>query len=338
MQRLILVDGHAVIHRAFHALPPLTTRNGELVNAVYGFAGMIFKILDDLHPEYIAVAFDTPKPNFRHREFVGYQAQRPKTDSELVGQIEKVHQLVSAFNIPIFEIEGFEADDVIGTLARQATNLNNELRIMNKGKKEKKDHNSKFLPAGRQGKIQNSNIEVIIVTGDRDLMQLVNKKVKLYMPTRGLSEGQIVGEKEVEEKMGVGPELIVDYKGLVGDASDNYPGVPGIGPKTAIELLKKYKNLKNVYANIGQIENLSLADKLKEGKESALLSQKLALVVDNAPVKLDLEACRAADFDKEKLAEFFRQLGFRSMMKRISGEEETIKVKKKKSESQQSLF
>lgn len=305
-KRLVLIDGHAVIHRAFHALPPLTTRNGELVNAVYGFAGMLFKILDDFHPEYIAVAFDTPKPNFRHKEFVGYQAQRPKTDSELIGQIEKVHELVSAFNIPIFELEGFEADDVIGTLARQAT-----------GKKE---------------------IEVIIVTGDRDLMQLVNEKVRLFMPTRGLSEGQIVGEKEVEEKMGVGPELIVDYKGLVGDASDNYPGVPGIGPKTAIELLKKYKNLKNIYANIGQIKNLSLVGKLKEGKESAFLSQKLALVVDNAPVELDLEACRAADYDKEKLAEFFRQLGFRSMLKRISGGEGTTKIKKEKDESQQSLF
>lgn len=306
MQRLVLVDGHAILHRAFHALPPLTTRSGELVNAVYGFASMLFKILDDLRPEYIAVAFDTPKPNFRHHEFVGYQAQRPKTDSELIGQIQKVHELVSAFNIPIFELEGFEADDVIGTLAKQAT--------------------------GQKG------IEVIIVTGDKDLMQLVNQKVKLFMPTRGLSEGQIFGEKEVTEKMGIEPELIVDYKGLVGDPSDNYPGVPGIGPKTAIELLKKYKTLKNVFANIENIESQSTSDKLKEGKESAFLSQKLALVVDQAPVKLDLKACRTGDFNKETLAEFFRQLGFRSLLKRVSGEKETIKMKKEKNENQPSLF
>lgn len=275
------------------------------MNAVYGFASMLFKILDDLRPEYIAVAFDTPKPNFRHKEFVGYQAQRPKTDSELIGQIEKVHELVRAFNIPIFELEGFEADDVIGTLSKQAT-------------KEK--------------------LEVIIVTGDRDLMQLVNDKVRLYMPTRGLSEGQIFSEKEVEEKMGVGPELIVDYKGLVGDASDNYPGVPGVGPKTAITLLKKYKNLINIYANIGQIGSQTLVDKLKEGKESALLSQKLALVVDNAPVNLDLEACRAEDFDKEKLAEFFRELGFKSMIKRVSGEKEKAIAKDKNNKDQPTLF
>lgn len=321
--RLVLIDGHAILHRAYHALPKLTTRSGEMVNAVYGFASILLKIIDELKPKYLAVAFDTPKPTFRHREFIGYQVKRPKMDEELAGQIEKVHDLVKAFEIPIFEKEGYEADDVIGTIAKRATGEENK-----KNKRDKKDK---------------MGLEVIVVTGDRDLLQLVDKKVKLYLPLRGLSEGQIVGEKEVEEKMGVPPKQIVDYKSLVGDQSDNYPGVPGIGPKTAVELLKKFGSLERIFREIRERRERrdigeTILKKLREGEESAFLSKKLARVVTEVPLEFDLEKCQVAGFDKEKGREFFKELGFRSLIRRVSGEEDKKGQKNKKDERQQELF
>jgi len=320
--KFVLIDGNAILHRAYHALPPLTTRSGELVNAVYGFSSMLLKILDELQPEYIAVVFDTPVPSFRKQEYIGYQAKRKEMDTELADQIEKVHKVVRAFNIPIFEVEGVEADDVIGTLSTKLSQIKNQ-----------------------KSKIK--NLEVVIVTGDRDLMQLVSDKIKLFMPTRGLSEGEIVGEKEVKERMGITPRQIVDYKGLVGDASDNYPGVPGIGPKTATELLKKFGSLEGVY---GRLEDLpagrqglgseTLEKKLRDGRESAELSKRLATIVTDVPVKLDLEKCKAADFDKEKVIGLFRELGFRSLLGRITGEnqKDQREEEEQKDERQQSFF
>jgi DNA polymerase-1 len=308
-QDLVLIDGNAILHRAYHALPPLTTRSGELVNAVYGFATMLLKILQEMKPKYIAVAFDTAKPNFRHQEYVGYQAQRPKTDAELSGQIEKVHELIRAFNIPIFSVEGYEADDVIGTLVKQA---------------------GECLAASGGCPIE----EVVVVTGDRDLMQLVSEKVKLFMPTRGLSEGQLVGEKEVVEKMGVPPTQIVDYKGLVGDQSDNYPGVPGIGPKTAVELLQKFGTIDGIYGKLGKVESRTVAKKLAEGAESAVLSKKLATILKDVPISLDLEKCLAQDYDKERVIGFFKELGFRSLVNRLSP---SLRVAEK-NQNQPSLF
>lgn len=338
-KRLVLIDGNAILHRAYHALPPLTNRSGELVNAVYGFATMLLRILAELHPEYIAVSFDTAKANFRHMEFVGYKANRPRMDSELVSQIQRVHDLVSAFNIPILEVDGYEADDVIGTIARRVTDLNSESRIINKGKKENKDRDSEF-------KTHDSNIEVLIVSGDKDLMQLVNGKVKLYMPTRGLSEGQVVGEKEVEEKMGLAPEKIADFKGLVGDQSDNYPGVPGIGPKTAIDLLEKFGSVEEIYQKLNAKKGFegvgkNTIKKLADGAESAILSKKLATIITDVPISFDLEKCVAKDYDKEKVVAFFKELGFRSLVNRITGEnkeEKEREVKKAEDKRQQSLF
>ena len=208
MKRLVLIDGHAILHRAYHAFPStLKTRKGELVNAVYGFSRMLLTVLEDLKPQYLVVAFDLPQPTFRHQEYVGYQIQRPEMDKELFGQIERVYQIVKALNIPIFTAPGFEADDVIGTLAKQAKNL-----------------------------------EVMIVTGDRDIMQLVNKKVKVYSPRKGFAEPEIFDEKKVKEFLGITPQQVIDYKALTGDPSDNYPGVSGIGPKTAVKLLSRFKS------------------------------------------------------------------------------------------------
>jgi len=280
--KLVLIDGNAILHRAYHALPStLTTRNGEPINAVYGFVSMLLRIIQDLKPTHIAVAFDRKEPTFRHKEFKEYQAHRPETDRELISQFEKVRDVISAFDIPAYDKAGYEADDILGTLAKQA-------------------------------KVD----EIVIVTGDRDILQLVNNKVKVYLPIRGLSEAQLMGKKEVVEKMGVKPGQIDDYKALVGDPSDNYKGVPGIGPKTAESLLSKYKNLDQIYKNINKIEE-PVARKLKDGRESAKISQRLAKIVTNVPVKLDLEKSRKWKVDSTRALALFSEFGFKTLTKRI---------------------
>jgi len=299
MKRLVLIDGHAILHRAYHAFPStLKTRRGELVNAVYGFTRILLTVLGDLKPQYLAVAFDLPQPTFRHREYVGYQIQRPEMDRELFGQIERVYQIVKALNIPIFTAPDFEADDVIGTLARQTV--------------QNKVHRTK-------------NIEVIIVTGDKDIMQLVNKKVKVYAPRKGFSEPEIFDNQKVKKLLGVTPEQIIDYKALTGDPSDNYPGVSGIGPKTAVQLLNQYGDLATIYKNLKKIKPL-LAQKLKDGKENAYLSQKLATIVTKVPLKLNLKACLVHDYDHQKAIKLFEELEFKSLMSKLPG------IKKKKKE------
>jgi len=299
MKRLVLIDGHAILYRAYHAFPQsLTTRKGELINAVYGFARMLLKVIEDLKPAYIAVAFDLPAPTFRHREFIGYQAQRPKMETALGDQIERVYQIVQTLNIPVFTAEGYEADDIIGTLANQAA----QKKIM-----------------------------TIIVTGDKDIMQLVGPKIKIYAPIKGFSQAKLFDVKAVKEFLGVKPEQIIDYKALVGDPSDNYPGVPGIGPKTAVGLLSEFKSLKGIYKKLlldqpkkplsqsDQNKNIrpAVIKKLKEGRESAELSRRLAEIITNAPVKLNLKACRVHDYDRQKAQALFEQLEFKSLINKL---------------------
>lgn len=315
MNRLVLIDGNAILHRAYHALPALTAPDGSLVNAVYGFASMLLKIHENLKPTHMAVAFDRPKPTFRKELFKGYQAKRPKMDEELVGQIERVHELVAAFGIPVFEKDGYEADDVIGTLSRKAKGID----------------------------------QVIIVTGDRDILQLVvDEKVLVYMPTKGLSEAKLYGEKEVTERMGVPPKLVVDLKALAGDASDNYPGVPGIGPKTAVELLKTYKSLKGIYRNLKELKekktkmSAGIIQKLIAGEENAMLGEKLATIDTNVPLSVNLVP--VASFDTPVARVFLDTLHFHSLLKKLKGgepsdtKEEKPKQPKKKLGEQQELF
>lgn len=293
MNRLVLIDGNAVLHRAYHAIPPLTAPDGSVVNAVYGFATMLVRLIGDLKPTHVAVAFDRPKPTFRKKLFKGYQAKRPEMDQELVEQIPKVHDLISAFGIPIFEQDGFEADDVIGTLAQNR-------------KKEGID-------------------QIVIVTGDRDILQLVvDEKVLVYMPTKGLSEAKLYGEKEVKERMGVAPDKIPDFKALAGDQSDNYPGVPGIGPKTAAALIAKYKSISGVLKS----NELSAAD-----RESALLFHDLATIRTNVPIKGSLTPL--GSLNRPEAVNELTKLGFRSLLKRITGEVESQKSKVKKSKSRE---
>ena len=280
MGKLILIDGNAILHRAFHALPPLTTKRGEPINAVYGLISMLLRVIADLKPTHIAVCFDEKEPTFRHKEFAPYQAQRPAMADELSGQFEKARRVIEAFGIPIYSKSGFEADDVIGTLAGEA--------------KE----------------------DVVVVTGDKDILQLVGGRVKVYLPIAGLSSAKLMGEDEVKEKLGVFPKQVADYKALVGDPSDNYPGVAGIGPKTTTSLLEKYKDLDGIYAHLKEISP-SVRDKLIKGKDEAKLSLRLATIVKDVPVKLDIEACGKWDVDSQGVLNLFSKFGFKTLTERV---------------------
>jgi DNA polymerase-1 len=292
MDRFILIDGNAIIHRAFHALPPLTSSDGQIMNAVYGFFSMFLKIQEDFQPKYMAVCFDRPKPSFRQEMYVGYQAKRPKMSDDLPPQFVKTHEVLEAGKVPIFEVDGYEADDLIGTLSVKAA--------------------------------LKENIETIIVSGDRDLLQLVNKKVKVCTPVVGLTKNVLYDEVLVEEKYGIKPAQFIDYKALVGDNSDNYPGVAGIGPKTAADLIRKYQTFENLYQHISELPE-KVALRLATDAEQAALAKKLATIILDAPSTLDMEKCLVEKFDKEGMVTQFDILGFESLMKRVRGEAITRK-------------
>ncbi|MDP3758862.1 MAG: 5'-3' exonuclease H3TH domain-containing protein, partial [Candidatus Daviesbacteria bacterium] len=277
MKRLVLVDGNALLHRAYHATPPFTTSKGELVNAVYGFSSMILKVISELHPEYLTIAWDEKGPTFRHQAYTQYKATRVATDEGLSGQYKRVHEIVHAFNIPEFKLAGYEADDLIGTLAKQTEKV--------------------------------SDLETIIVTGDRDIMQLIDEKIKVFMPKKTLSDVGLYGIEEFVAKYGFFPKQLTDYKGLAGDASDNIPGVPGIGDVTATKLIHQFGSIEDIY----RVENLKTLPErtqtlLSEGAESAVMSKKLATLDLEAPIKLNLKACIVHDFDKEEVVKLFEEL------------------------------
>lgn len=306
MDRLVIIDGNAILHRAYHALPPLTNKDGKITNAVYGFSSMLLRVVADLKPKYIAVTFDRPAPTFRKKLFKDYQAKRPEMEENLSSQISMVHDLVTALGIPIYEQDGFEADDVIGTITRKV----------------------------------DGNIEKVIVTGDRDILQLVNQHTKVYMPVKGLSESKLFGVAEVKERMGVVPGTIIDLKALTGDPSDNYPGVAGIGPKTAITLLQKFHNLENIYSNLDNLRSSGLSERvvnsLTKGKSDAELSKKLATIVTNVPFKFDLEKTEIPK-DRDKFSQVFLEFGFETLAKR-AGSTKPVQEKPKNKDSQLGLF
>lgn len=283
-KKLVLIDGNAIIHRAYHALPPLTTKKGELVNAVYGFASVLLKVISELKPDYILATFDLAGPTFRHIEYKEYKATRVKAPDELYAQIDRVKEVVKAFNIPIFEMAGFEADDVIGTIAGQAE--------------------------------KETGVENIIVTGDLDTLQLITPKTKVYALRRGMSDTTIYDDAAVRERYGLRPDQMIDYKGLRGDPSDNIPGAKGIGEKIAIELLKKYGAIENIYSHIAEIKD-ALREKLERDKAQAILSKGLATIRKNVPVELDLSRAVTREFDRQKIVSLFQELNFFSLIKRL---------------------
>jgi len=310
--KLVLIDGNAIIHRAYHALPKtMTNRKGQMTNAIYGFTTTLIKVLEDLRPQYIATSFDLAGPTFRHEQYKEYKATRVKADQELYDQIPKIKELVELMDIPIYEEQGFEADDCIGTIVEKIRNTNIEIR--NKSKSE-------------NCSVQNWEIEIYIVSGDKDIYQLVDSKVKVYSLRRGLSQMQVVDHQTIEKEYNLQPADFIDLKALAGDASDNIPGVPGIGPKTATELIQKFDSLEKLYkfleANSYQLTAISLikpriVDLLKKYKEQAFLSQKLATIHRDVPIKFSLEECKWGEYDRNKLQEFFEELGFNSLLKRF---------------------
>jgi len=311
MKKLILIDGNAIIHRAFHALPPFKTTDGELVNAVYGFASILLTILNKEQPDYIAVAFDMKGPTFRHVEYKEYKATRVKAPDELYAQIPRIREVVRAFKIPIYEKEGYEADDVLGTLARQA-----EFNLKESGE-----------------------LYTYIVTGDMDTMQLVSDKVRVLANTQKFSEPIVYDIAKVMGRFGLQPSQIADMKGLQGDNSDNLKGVPGIGPKTARTLLQKYGTIENIYKNLHEISG-SVHDKLAAHENDAFQSKRLATIVTNVPeINLDLPACKTHDYDEAVLRGIFEQLQFRTLLNRLNTFHK-ISSEKKAAENkiQESLF
>ncbi len=287
---LILIDGHALAYRTYFALTGAgdssrwMTKTGEPTAGTYGFVSVLFKIMEQDQPDYLAVSFDLGR-TFRDDLYADYKGTREKMPDELAVQIERLNELVAAFNIPILTAEGYEADDVLGTVARKAVELGASVKI---------------------------------VTGDRDLLQLADKHITINLAGQKLSEATDYGPEEVKARYGLTPKQYIDYKALVGDKSDNIPGVAGVGEKTATELLQKYGSLEKIYKHLNDIAPRFQA-KLEAGKASADLSLKLSTIVTNVPIEFDLEACRTGTYDREKVAALFRVLEFNSLLKRLQG-------------------
>ena len=307
MKKLVLVDGHAVFHRAYHALPPLTTSKGELVNAVFGFTSMLLRAIADIKPDYIAVTFDTAEPTFRHQEYTAYKAQRAPAPEELHEQLPRTKEILGVLNIPVFELAGYEADDIIGTLVKQATQNGMEY------------------------------LETIVVTGDRDTLQLVRPRVRIYTPGKSFSDVVYYDERSVKEKYGLEPKQLIDYKGLAGDSSDNIPGVRGIGDKGATKLLQEFGTIEEVYKNLDKIPERT-RKLLEEDAESAVMSKKLGTIDLDVPIKLELDKCVLVDYDKKAATDLFLELEFRSLIPKLPGSEQITDSKDTKANGQTSLF
>jgi len=287
----IILDSNALIHRAFHALPPLATKKGELVNALYGFLLVFLKAIREFQPEYIAAVFDTAKPTFRHKKFKEYKAKRPPTPEGLISQIPKIKEVLKCFGVPIFEKEGFEADDIIASL-----------------------HPPKFSEKTWEGKI-------IIISGDLDLLQLVDEETKVYTLKKGIKETVLYDENLVKEKyQGLRPGQLVDFKALRGDPSDNIPGVPGVGEKTAIELLLKFGSLEKLYQEIEK-DSQKISRKLKEilekNKEKAFLSKSLVQLEKEIPLNFDFKKCQWKGSNKKEVIQILEKFEFYSLINRL---------------------
>lgn len=289
---LLGIDANSLLHRAYHAYPlSLTTEDGHPVNAVYGFTSMLLDVLLKLRPEYVFCALDTHAPTFRHTEYVGYKANRPKTDSELIDQLDYVDEVLKALNIPVLKVEGYEADDLLGIIATRAS---------------KDIHGPVSLTH--------------ILTGDRDLYQLVNDKIHVIMPRGSFSNLVDFDEQQVFTAMGVTPKHIIDLKALMGDASDNIPGVKGVGPKTAGDLINTYGALEEIYKNLDAIRAKSkgLAEKLTNEEELAFLSKRLATIIIDAPLAFKYEDAVTCDFNLPQVVSIFSKLRFKSLMPKLN--------------------
>jgi len=304
MDTLLVVDGNAIMHRAFHALPPFKAANGTPTNVIYGYLSMLHKIVKDFTPTHLISCFDTPKPTFRNDLFKEYQSQRPKIDDEFITQIPLVKQALDLSGIAQVEKDGFEADDLIGTITKM---------------------------------FENNGFRVLIVTGDKDIFQLITDNVFVASPQLGLANIKVFDKVEVERKLDVAPDQIIDYKALCGDPSDNYPGASGIGPKTAAKLIREFKNIDTIYKNIGNITSEKIKDILNREKEKVYLSKKLATILTDVDIHLNIEKLKFNGFDK-KLLTFLENYNMNSLINRIFSEKAAKKEEKKKEDTQIGLF
>ena len=280
-KRLIVFDSNSVIHRAFHALPPLTTKKGEVVGAVYGFLLVFLKAVKEFQPDFIAACFDVKGPTFRHEKYAQYKAQRPKAPPELYLQIPMVKDVLKNFGVPVYEKQGFEGDDLIGTIAKL------------------------------------SPIETIIVSGDSDNLQLIDDKTKVYTLRKGVKDTVLYDEKLVTEKyQGLKPKQLIDYRALRGDATDNIPGVKGVGEKTATELLQRFGTLENIYRKLDEIKPKT-KELLVKSKEDAFASKDLAIIIQDVPMDFNLQDCSWDNYDKEKATKAMEEFGFHSLIPRL---------------------
>ena len=345
MKKLLLIDGNSLFHRAYHALPPITDKKGELANAVFGFSNMLIKAIGEVKPTHIACAFDTQAPTFRHIEFEKYKATRVTPPPDLYPQLPKVKKVLDAFGVKYFEREGYEADDLIATLVAQA------LRQTTKAKRLKP---KKALDVSR------SSLSIVILSGDRDVLQLVDGDVKVQMPSftsasakapadKKVSEGKpgwgvLVGAKEIKEKYGLEPHQMVDFKSLTGDSSDNVPGITGIGPKTASQLLQQFHTLENLFDHVKETP-LRVRERLEVGKDFALAAKRLVELDRNVDLEVRVKSLEFRP-DWEKVRREYEGLGFKSIVAKLPGATKGIKGldepkepkdKKAKNESQLKL-
>lgn len=288
----LVIDAHALIHRAYHALPPLTSPGGEVVGAVYGFTSVLIKVLRELRPDYAAAAFDLPGPTIRHREFKEYKATRPKAPDDLKHQFRKVREVVSAFGIPVLEKPEYEADDIIGTLVK-----------------------GRLAREKREG-----GLNIIILSGDLDTLQLVDRETKVYTFRKGFSDTVVYDENGVRERFGVSPRQFADFKGLMGDPSDNIPGVPGVGAKTSRDLIQTFGSIETLYKKLGASSvSPRLKEKLFEWKDQAFSSKQLATI--HTDVRFPFELSRAhweTNYHEPAVTDLFRRFGFFSLLKRLT--------------------
>ncbi|MBS4537201.1 DNA polymerase I [Clostridium sp. D2Q-11] len=283
-KRVVLIDGNSLLHRAYHALPPLKNKDGLYTNGVYGFMTMIYKILDDYEPGYISVAFDRKGPTFRHKEYTDYKAGRKKTPDDLGMQFPILKDVLDKMNIHRVEIDGYEADDIVGTLAKHCSN---------------------------------ENMDVIVVTGDKDYLQLVDENIKVLITKKGMTNLETYDEKAMLDRYELTAAQFIDLKGLMGDKSDNIPGVPGVGEKTGIKLLKEYDSIEGIYNNIENVSGKKLKERLIENKSQAFMSRRLGEIVINVPLEINLEELKKEKPNEADLLKLYSELEFKSFIGKI---------------------
>ena len=293
-KRLIIIDGNSIINRAFYALPDMSNSEGLKTNAIFGFVRMMFKIIEDYQPTHMSVAFDKKAPTFRHKQYADYKAGRKKMPDELAQQLQPLKDLLDKFNINRLELEGYEADDLIGTVARLG---------------------------------EENDFKVYIVTGDKDAIQLASHKTTTLITKKGVGEVEEYDYDSVLERYEMTPTQFIDLKGLMGDKSDNIPGVPGVGEKTGIKLLKQYSTIENLIEHTDELKG-SIKTKIEENKDLALMSKELATIITNVPIEVKLEDLEYGDYNKDDVVEKFKEFGFTSLITKlldIEGGETTIK-------------